>query len=80
MDQEEFYHMEVETCYRDTGGVLVVGFVEWVEEGLVHEVVYGEEEEILNEHHQDYLRDDVAYRWCFGRGHNQFKADLGVNP
>lgn len=52
--------MEVEPRNRDTGGVLVVDFVDRVEEGLVHVVVYGEEEEILDEHHQDYLRDELA--------------------
>ena len=66
LDEEELDHVEVETCNGDAGGVLVVGFVEGVEEGLVHEVVEAEEEEILDEHHHYYLRDYVAYRWCFG--------------
>ena len=60
MCEEEFDHVEVEPRNRDTGGVLVVDFVDRVEEGLVHVVVYGEEEEILDEHHQDYLRDELA--------------------
>ena len=80
LDEEELDHVEVETRNGDTGGVLVVGFVEGVEEGPVHEVVEAEEEEILYEHHHYYLRDYVAYRWCFGGGHYQFEADLRVNP